>query len=124
MHIQAEGSALAARFSGNWEQCLDHDDQGRIFLDFDPELFKHILLYLRTRMLSSPDDIILLPQFDGHKQQAFNKLIRYLALEEYMGCADRTAPLAQTVAARADGSGRAQLCALDAIPSAQMVQRE
>jgi len=33
---QAEGSSLAARFNGSdlMEQCLDRDDQGRIFLDF------------------------------------------------------------------------------------------
>ena len=86
MHVQADGSALAARFSGKWEQCLDHDDQGRIFLDFDPDLFNHILFYLRSRaMLSSPEDKVPYPQVEQHKQQAFNNLVKYLVLEEYMG---------------------------------------
>ena len=90
--MQAEGSALAARFSGNWEQCLDHDDQGRIFLDFDPDLFKHILFYLRSRaMLSSPDDKVPFPQVGQDKQHAFRDLIKYLALEDFMGCVPSTA---------------------------------
>ena len=92
MHVQAEGSALAARFSGHWEQCLDHDNQGHVFLDFDPDLFKHILFYLRSRtMLSSPDDKVPFPQVALDKQHAFENLIKYLALEEYMGCGACTA---------------------------------
>ena len=92
LHVQAEGSSLAARFSGNWEQCLDHDEEGHIFLDLDPELFKHILFYLRSRtLLSSPEDKVPFPQVAQDKQHAFRNLIKYLALEEYMMCFAGTA---------------------------------
>lgn len=53
--IQAEGSALAARFSGRWEQSLSRGDQGRIFLDYDSYSFQQILLCLRMRAIA--DDI-------------------------------------------------------------------
>lgn len=84
--LQAEGSALAARFSGQWEQCLDHDDQGRIFLDFDPEVFQQILAYLRSRAIfSSPGERPSLPQVEADKQTAYMDLVKYLVLVEFMG---------------------------------------
>ncbi|KAL0028555.1 hypothetical protein WJX79_001387 [Trebouxia sp. C0005] len=83
---QAEGSCLAARFNGLWEQCLDHDDQGRIFLDFDPYCFQLILFYLRSRtLLSSAEATATLPEVEPCKRRAFLDLVKYLALEEYMG---------------------------------------
>ncbi|KAA6425970.1 MAG: hypothetical protein FRX49_04345 [Trebouxia sp. A1-2] len=83
---EAEGSCLAARFNGLWEQCLDHDDQGRIFLDFDPYCFQLILFYLRSRtLLSSAEATATLPEVEPCKRRAFLDLVKYLALEEYMG---------------------------------------
>lgn len=35
-------------FSGRWEQNVDQDADGRIFLDFDPYCFQQILSYLRS----------------------------------------------------------------------------
>ena len=85
--IQAEGSALAARFNGRWEQCLDRDDQGRIFLDFDPYCFQKILFYLRSRaLLSSAEAAAALPEVESCRRTAYVDLVKYLALEEYMGC--------------------------------------
>lgn len=83
---QAEGSALAARFNGRWEQCLDRDDQGRIFLDFDPYCFQQILFYLRSRaLLSSAEAAAALPEVESCRRTAYIDLVKYLALEEYMG---------------------------------------
>lgn len=50
---QAQGSALAAWFSGRWEDCLDRDEQGHAFLDFDPDLFQPILSFLRSVAICS-----------------------------------------------------------------------
>ena len=78
MCVQAVGSALAARFSGHWEECLDHDDQGRIFLDFDPYCFQQIVFYLRSRAIQSdPDATMALPEIVAEKQRAFFDLVRY-----------------------------------------------
>ena len=85
---QAEGSSLAARFNGSdlMEQCLDRDDQGRIFLDFDPYCFQQILFYLRSRaLLSSAEATAALPEIDPCKKHAYMGLVKFLLLEEYMG---------------------------------------
>ena len=89
---QARGSALAARFSGNWEQCLDRDDQGRIFLDFDPQLFQHILSYLRFRATQSdPHTNPRLPAVESNQLAAYMNLIDYLVLGDLMGYTGLTA---------------------------------
>ena len=83
---QARGSALAARFRGSWEQCLDRDDQGRIFLDFDPQLFQHILSYLRfCATQSDPDTRPCLPTIEPNQQAAYMNLVNYLVLGDFMG---------------------------------------
>lgn len=72
---QAESSSLAARFNGRWEQSLDHDDQGRIFLDFDPYCFQQILFYLRSRtLLSSAAATAALPEIESCKRRAYMDL--------------------------------------------------
>ena len=84
--IQADNSMLAAWFSGRWEQCLDRDDQGHIFLDFDPDLFQLVLSALCCyKGCSGPDPKPLVPPLDPIKQEAFADLVRYLALEDFMG---------------------------------------
>lgn len=84
--MQAEGSGLAARFNGNWEHCLDRDDQGRIFFDWDPYCFQQILCYLRSRaILSNLNAAPVPPKVEASKKQAYMDLVRYLLLEDYMG---------------------------------------
>lgn len=93
--LQARGSTLAAWFSGRWEDCLDRDDQGRTFLDFDPDLFQLILSFLRScAICSNPDARPKLARADASKQQAFKDLIKYLGLEDYLGygCDNRLQP--------------------------------
>lgn len=90
--LQAKGSTLAAWFSGRWEDCLDHDDQGRTFLDFDPDLFQPILSFLRScAICSNPDARPKLVGVATTKKLAFTDLVKFLALEEYLGCACDTA---------------------------------
>ena len=77
---------LAAWFIGRWEHGLDHDDQGRTFLDFDPDLFKPILSFLRScAICSNPNARPMLVGVDASKQQAFADLVTYLALEDFIG---------------------------------------
>jgi len=45
-----EGSILAAKFSGRWEDSLERDAEGRIFIDAKPEYFAVLLDQLRSRM--------------------------------------------------------------------------
>ncbi len=84
--MQAKGSSLAARFSGRWEQCLDRDAQGRVFLDFDPYCFQIVLTYLRARWMDNTlGRITPSPSMTGEKEYKYQGLIKYLGLEDYMG---------------------------------------
>ncbi|KAL0045627.1 hypothetical protein WJX82_000147 [Trebouxia sp. C0006] len=79
---QVEGSHLASMFSGRWEDCLDRDSTGRVFLAFDPYSFQQILTMLRCRLFdiansAAPYKAIITPD----KLHAYKCLVDYLGLE-------------------------------------------
>lgn len=81
-------------FSGRWEDCLDHDSDGRIFLDFDPYSFQQVLTTLRCRPFDlassvAPPEAIITPD----KLHAYNCLVDYLGLEGVWGIADKSSNL-------------------------------
>ncbi len=83
-----EGSHLASMFSGRWEDCLDHDSNGRVFLD--PYSFQQILTMLRCRLFDLANsaaryEAIITPD----KLHAYKRLVDYLALEGLCGAADK-----------------------------------
>ena len=89
--FQARGSTLAAWFSGRWEDCLDRDDQGRAFLDFDPDLFQPILSFLRScAICSNPDARPAFAGIAASKQRAFTDLVKYLTLDDFLGNGQET----------------------------------
>eukprot|EP00984_Skeletonema_dohrnii_P009192 scaffold3511_cov144-Skeletonema_dohrnii-CCMP3373.AAC.1 len=47
---QFEDSMLAAKFSGRWDDSMEKDRDGNIFVDEDPDNFKMLLKFLRMRM--------------------------------------------------------------------------
>eukprot|EP00574_Skeletonema_japonicum_P013878 CAMPEP_0201716398 /NCGR_PEP_ID=MMETSP0593-20130828/2375_1 /ASSEMBLY_ACC=CAM_ASM_000672 /TAXON_ID=267983 /ORGANISM="Skeletonema japonicum, Strain CCMP2506" /LENGTH=336 /DNA_ID=CAMNT_0048206189 /DNA_START=1051 /DNA_END=2061 /DNA_ORIENTATION=+ len=47
---QFEGSMLAAKFSGRWDDSMEKDRDGNIFVDQDPDNFMILIDYLRMRM--------------------------------------------------------------------------
>eukprot|EP00956_Cyclotella_meneghiniana_P034072 scaffold101346_cov68-Cyclotella_meneghiniana.AAC.3 len=47
---QFEDSMLAAKFSGRWDDSMEKDRDGNVFLDQDPESFMILISYLRLRM--------------------------------------------------------------------------
>lgn len=53
---QLSGTRLETLFSGRWDDKLSRDDNGRIFLDVNPEVFQAIVDYLNEMMISSEDD--------------------------------------------------------------------
>ncbi len=46
---QFEGSMLAAKFSGRWDDSMEKDRDGNIFVDQDPDNFMILIDYLRMR---------------------------------------------------------------------------
>ena len=86
MHLQVEGSLLASMFSGRWEQSLDHDSHGRIFLDFEPYCFKQILTSLRCRQMQmGQEEKLVAPVIEQGMQQSYACLANYLGLEDAFG---------------------------------------
>eukprot|EP01112_Ceratiomyxa_fruticulosa_P004997 TRINITY_DN1555_c1_g2_i1.p1 TRINITY_DN1555_c1_g2~~TRINITY_DN1555_c1_g2_i1.p1 ORF type:complete len:332 (+),score=78.00 TRINITY_DN1555_c1_g2_i1:136-1131(+) len=79
---QVKGSLLDTIFSSSyWEEKLDRDKEGHIFLDFDPHLFGKIIGYLRARLLVQEGSSVPFPVEDGDDEN-FQSLIAYLKLNE------------------------------------------
>lgn len=73
-------------FSGRWEQCLDKDSQGHIFLDFDPHCFDQIVTFLRCRMRDAALGVETpAPVVKASKQHAYALLADYLGLQHVLG---------------------------------------
>ena len=73
-------------FSGRWEQSLDHDSHGRIFLDFEPYCFKQILTSLRCRRLQmGQEEKVSAPVVEQGMQQPYACLVEYLGLKDVLG---------------------------------------
>ena len=86
MRLQAKGSLLASKFNGRWEARHQLDNQGQIFLDYDPYCFKQVLAYLRSKAIERPDRPAPQPIIAPESQAQFNALLQFLGLEEFMGC--------------------------------------
>ncbi|KAL7544142.1 hypothetical protein ACHAWF_007527 [Thalassiosira exigua] len=53
---QQVGTRMEALFSGRWDEKLQRDANGRIFLDVNPKCFRAIVDYLNELAISSKDD--------------------------------------------------------------------
>jgi uncharacterized protein (DUF1684 family) len=49
-------------FSGRWEGAHKRDDDGAVFLDYNPEFFVPILNYLRAMKCAAPETPPTFPQ--------------------------------------------------------------
>ena len=77
---QIEGSLLASMFSGRWESNLERDEDGRVFLDFNPKFFILILDYLRAKLIETPGRPVLLPRVGAEEMDNFRSLLDYFGL--------------------------------------------
>ena len=77
-----EGSLLASMFSGRWEDGIERDKDGCVFLDFNPLYFGLILDYLRAKKIESPDNRPPTPKVAPEQVKNFYNLVHYLGLEE------------------------------------------
>ncbi|KAL0018874.1 hypothetical protein WJX79_009640 [Trebouxia sp. C0005] len=82
---QAKDSLLASKFNGRWEARHQLDNQGQIFLDYDPYCFKQVLAYLRSKAIERPDRPAPQPIIAPESQAQFNALLQFLGLEVFMG---------------------------------------
>jgi len=77
-----EGSFLASRFSGRWDDDLDRDEKGNFFINYPPSLFEPVLDYLGTKETMGPDSHVLFPVVPEESLPHFQAMCHYLGLSE------------------------------------------
>jgi len=79
---QIEGSMLASRFSGRWDETIERDRDGNFFIDQPYELFGPFLDFLRAGQNSTPGaPPVRAPPFDDE-----HALADFYRMVEYYGC--------------------------------------
>ena len=82
---QVKGSLLASMFSGRWEDSVERDVDGHVFLDFNPKLFALVLDYLRAKKIETPNRPALLPPVALEDTVNFRSLVDYLGVASVQG---------------------------------------
>lgn len=78
----AEGSVIAALFSGNWDDGQHRDSQGRPFLDVDPYIFDEIVNFPRQKAIEGPEKPAPIPIIAPEKELEFDAVVDYYGLKE------------------------------------------
>src|ERR1700722_17887156 len=74
-------STLATMFNGRWEHRFGKDQDGNIFLDFNPVLFSHLLEQLRV--LEDGKSTVFHPPSSPSLAISFEKMLRILGLYQF-----------------------------------------
>ena len=79
---QVEGSMLASKFSGRWDETLERDQDGAMFIDQPSELMVPMLNYLRARQIETPvAPPVSPPEFANPKDLAdLYRIVEYYGL--------------------------------------------
>ena len=80
----APGTMFTYMFSGRWEESLKRDDNGRIFLDHDPEFIEIIVNFLRKSKIKDPTEPVRSPEIKYEKKKDFDDLLRYFGLASFL----------------------------------------
>lgn len=77
-----EGSMLASRFSGRWDDTLEKDEDGNFFIDQPIELFRPMINFLRAKACETPlGPPIKSPVLrDYELRQDFYRLVEYFGM--------------------------------------------
>lgn len=73
-----EGSMLASKFSGRWDDSLEKDRDGNFFLDHDFDDFKMMIDFLPNKAIESPKFPVLSPKGGGQ----FYRLLEYYGMTD------------------------------------------
>lgn len=75
-----EGSMLASKFSGRWDDSLEKDKDGNFFIDQPIELFLPMVNYLRSQANATPGAPVLnSPSFSG-MEDTFIRMLDYYGM--------------------------------------------
>jgi hypothetical protein len=94
-------------FSGRWEESLKRDDNGRIFLDHDPEFIEIIVNFLRKSKIKDPIEPVRPPKVICDKKKDFDDLLRYFGLTDFFNpcpCPQFTLDIAEIDVVQPHGS--------------------
>eukprot|EP00210_Caulerpa_lentillifera_P002716 g2596.t1 len=76
-----EGSVLDLMFNGRWEDRIERDSEGRVFLDYDPELFTVILRYLSAiHTYGMAAEHLEIRPIPSHLESEFRLMLEHLGL--------------------------------------------
>lgn len=75
-----EDSMLATKFSGRWEDSLEKDRDGNIFINQEYSLFKAMVDYLRNKEMETEAYPVPPPKFDGTSKQDFYRMLSYYGM--------------------------------------------
>jgi hypothetical protein len=75
-------STLSILFNGQWEDKLPKDQNGNIFFDFNPILFRHLLDQLQ--IIETNNSTQLYPPSQPSLVEPFKKMIRKLGLQQLL----------------------------------------
>mmetsp|Transcript_4517 Transcript_4517/g.8694 ORF Transcript_4517/g.8694 Transcript_4517/m.8694 type:complete len:321 (+) Transcript_4517:71-1033(+) len=78
-----EGSMLAAKFSGRWDDSLEKDENGHFFMDHDFDDFKIMINFLRDKAIETPKFPVSAPV----------GTCKFFRLLEYYGMTDGVYPI-------------------------------
>eukprot|EP00931_Biecheleriopsis_adriatica_P122540 TRINITY_DN97539_c0_g1_i1.p1 TRINITY_DN97539_c0_g1~~TRINITY_DN97539_c0_g1_i1.p1 ORF type:complete len:416 (-),score=79.22 TRINITY_DN97539_c0_g1_i1:53-1240(-) len=77
-------SALSSFFSGRWDESLDRDSAGRIFIDFPPELFMPLVDFLRQKSIEDPADPVAPPKVSSENTNDFKRMLTYYGILDFV----------------------------------------
>jgi hypothetical protein len=81
--LQFEHSMLARMFSGRYEDSLDRDDDGNVFLDYGPSIMMPLIEFLRLhRDGLAPERCQLAAQVAPGNEDAWHSMLRVLGMED------------------------------------------
>ena len=76
-----EGSMLAARFSGRWDDSLEKDGDGNFFICQPIELFRPMINFLRARAISTPlAPPVRSPQLPSGDREDFYRMVEFYGM--------------------------------------------
>eukprot|EP00933_Yihiella_yeosuensis_P004682 TRINITY_DN10906_c0_g1_i3.p1 TRINITY_DN10906_c0_g1~~TRINITY_DN10906_c0_g1_i3.p1 ORF type:complete len:357 (+),score=71.95 TRINITY_DN10906_c0_g1_i3:42-1112(+) len=78
--LMFENSMLARMFSGRYEDQLDRDKDGNVFLDYSPKIMTPLIEHLRLCRDSSPEETVSLPELEGGLQKSWSKMLKFFGL--------------------------------------------
>ncbi|KXZ45890.1 hypothetical protein GPECTOR_49g474 [Gonium pectorale] len=79
-------SLLETMFNGSWDDQLQRDDSGRVFLDYDPIHFAALLNWLRAQDLGGPEGPLGEVTVGPGQEEQLLVLIDFLQLQRHVPC--------------------------------------